>query len=275
MSFNPEPGKPAATPPMAYGDAFSAAVLSPERREPVSVSGPRGKSAVKRFNVYRNNVTHGLVTALGEIFPVISALLGAENFATVALAYVRSHPPRSPLVFEYGHDFANFLHELEPLRHLPYLPDVARLERAWLDAYHAADAAPLAADALAHIPPEKLADTRFTPHPAMKLLASPYAVHSIFLAHRPGPMPERLQAGRPEAVLVTRPALTVELHLVHAPQWLFFEQLAGGKTLGDAVAAALNGQSAAEAPFDLTSAIGLMIASGAFSGCGIPSRIKD
>ncbi|MDS1137911.1 HvfC/BufC N-terminal domain-containing protein [Nitratireductor indicus] len=275
MSFSPEPGKATSTVPVPYGDAFSAAVLSPDRPEPASVSGPRGKSAVKRFNVYRNNVTHGLVTALGEIFPATAALVGGENFAAIALAFLRTHPPRSPLVFEYGHDFADFLQSQEPLRHLPYLPDVARLERAWLDAYHAADAAPLAADTLARIPSDKLADTRFTPHPAMVLLASPYAIHSIFIAHRPGPMPERLQAGRPEAVLVTRPALTVELHLVQAPQWFFFEQLARGETLGDAAAAVLNKQSATDAPFDLASAIGLMITSGAFSGCAIPSTIKD
>ena len=53
----------------AYDDAFGAVLLDPERATPRGVTGPHGKAAQKRFNVYRNNVTHSLVTALTEIFP--------------------------------------------------------------------------------------------------------------------------------------------------------------------------------------------------------------
>ena len=38
--------------------------------------------------------------------------------------------------------FPNFLETFEPAQRAPFLPDVARIEWAWRQAYHAADARP-------------------------------------------------------------------------------------------------------------------------------------
>ena len=46
--------------------------------------------------------------------------------------------------------------EFEPAAHLPYLADVARIERAWTEAYHAAEAHPLDPAAFAALAPEEL-----------------------------------------------------------------------------------------------------------------------
>ena len=46
----------------------------------------------------------------------------------------------------------------EYARAMPWLADTARIERAWLDAYHAADAEPLSAVALGSFPQERLAE---------------------------------------------------------------------------------------------------------------------
>ena len=50
-------------------EGFRAAILDPRLEKPGTVAGPRGKQAVKRFNVYRNNVTVSLISALADIFP--------------------------------------------------------------------------------------------------------------------------------------------------------------------------------------------------------------
>ncbi|MAS12399.1 MAG: DUF2063 domain-containing protein [Nitratireductor sp.] len=265
------PDMPAEGISAAYDGAFGSVLLDPGRATPQGLTGPCGKSANKRFNVYRNNVTHSLVTALTEIFPTVAQILGKENFRMIARDFVRAHPPRSPLVFEYGQDFARFLAGCAPISHLKYLPDVARLERAWLDAYHAADHAPLDADDLGALPPEALATAVFTPHPAARFISSAYAIHTIFTAHREGPMPERINAGLAQAVLVTRPALTVQVRKIDHGQFLFIEALSRGAPLQQAVGLSLE----AVPEFDLQAAIALAIESGAFAGCRSSNDIDE
>jgi hypothetical protein len=57
----------------------------------------------------------------------------------MARFHVRATPPTSPLLFEYGRDFPAFIESYEYARNMPWLADTARNERAWLDAYPAAD----------------------------------------------------------------------------------------------------------------------------------------
>src|SRR5258705_722403 len=59
-----------------------------------------------------------------------------------AMGYVRATPPTSPLLFEYGHDFPNFIEQYEYGQSVPWLADVARIERSRLQPYPAADIQP-------------------------------------------------------------------------------------------------------------------------------------
>src|SRR5690348_14950896 len=156
----------------SYAARFASALLDPERATPALVSGPAGKGAVRRYNVYRNNVTVSLIDALAAIYPAVQRLTGVEFFRAMARFHVRATPPTSPLLFEYGRDFPAFIAAYEPALPMPWLADVARLERAWLDAYHAEDAAPLSPDTLASVPRERLADLRLIAHPATRIVRS-------------------------------------------------------------------------------------------------------
>ena len=101
-----------------------------------------------RFAIYRNNVMHSLSQALAQRFPVVQRLVGAEFFAAMAAEFIRAHPPASPVLLLWGGDFAGFLSHFPPVRALPYLPDVARIEHARGQSYHAADIRPLDGAAL-------------------------------------------------------------------------------------------------------------------------------
>jgi len=242
---------------------FGAALLNPDLPLPEGVIGPNGKNARKRFAIYRNNVTVSLIDALADIFPAIQRLVGEGFFRDMARIYLAEEPPRSAVMFEYGGGFAAFLERFAPILDYPYLPDVARLERAWLDAYHSADAEPLRPDSLGAIPPEHLGETTFTPHPATRIVQSRFAVVSIFSASREDQPLDVIRPADSEDGLVTRPFDTVEVRQLPPGASEFFKALIAGATLGDAAAETL-----AEDPgFDLPAAISAMLEAGVFSAC--------
>jgi hypothetical protein len=243
----------------SYG-ALASALVDPTCATPPMVTGPAGKGVVKRYNVYRNNVTVSLINALAAIYPAVQRITGIEFFRAMARFHVRATPPTSPLLFEYGRDFPAFIETYEYARSFPWLADVARIERAWLDAYHAADAAPLSPDALALVPPERLADVVFTAHPAAGILRSPFAAVTIFDANRCEGASRQIDAGTPEDALVTRPEMDVLVR--HLPEGgaVFLTGLMSGQTLGVAAASALQ----SSASFDIATNIAGMIEAGAF-----------
>lgn len=244
----------------SYASIFASALIDPERATPAIVTGPAGKGAVKRYNVYRNNVTVSLIEALAAVYPAVQRITGADFFRAMARFHVRATPPSSPLLFEYGRDFPAFVEAYEYAQGMPWLADVARIERAWLDAYHAADAEPLPAEALASIAPDRLADVVFTAHPAARVLRSPYAAVTIFAANRREGAVEPIDAGTAEDALITRP--DAEVIVRHLPEGgaAFFASLLAGRPLGEAAASAFE----AAPSFDIAANIAGMIEAGAF-----------
>ena len=62
----------------------------------------------------------------------------------MARAFVHAHKPRSPVMIAYGEDFPEFADAYLAAADVPpriaMAADVARLENAWVEAYHAEDA---------------------------------------------------------------------------------------------------------------------------------------
>ena len=223
--------------------------------------GPSGKGAVKRYNVYRNNVTVSLIDALAAIFPATQRITGVEFFRAMARFHVRATPPRSPLLFEYGHDFPDFIAQYEHARPMPYMPDTARIERAWLDAYHAADMPSLRVQSLVAVPAESLPGIVFVPHPATRIVRSSFPALSIFAANRGDGPVQRIEDFVPEDTLITRPDHDVTARLLPVGGAEFVGQLLMGQSLGSAAALALD----ASPGFDLAGNIAGMLEAGAFT----------
>jgi len=120
--------------------AFASALLDPARPVPSGLATWNGSDPVARFAVYRNNVVVSLVAALADTFPVVRELVGEEFFTAMARLYVAEQPPLSPVLAHYGDGFADWVVQFEPAAAVPCLADMARLERARVRAYHAADA---------------------------------------------------------------------------------------------------------------------------------------
>ena len=134
-----------------YAAAFAPGLTDPTCAEPDDVVRASGKRVVKRYNVYRNNVTVSLIDALAAVYPAVQRITGVDFFRVMARFHILATPPTSPLLFEYGREFPAFVETYEYAREMPWLADTARIERAWLDAYHTADLPVLAAEAFAEI----------------------------------------------------------------------------------------------------------------------------
>jgi Putative DNA-binding domain len=234
---------------------FAAGLLNPEHPVPAVVKG----RIARRYAVYRNNVTIGLIRALEANFPLVRKLLGEEYFAGFARDFAQSHPPQSPLMFQYGSEFPRVLERAEDLAAYPYLADVAQLEILWRESYHAADAKPLAADALASIDSAILFDCKFDVHPATRLIQSRFAVHSVFAANHSG-AEDLVDPNQHQCALITRPYFDVTLHAITSDQFEFFHALMNSHSLGDALDSAAN----IEPNFDFSGTLALLLQSGAF-----------
>lgn len=179
-------GGPAATAHTPAHDRFAAALLDPQAALPPGLVAWNGSDPGRRFLVHRNNVLSSLIDALADAFPVVQALVGEAFFRAMASVFVRSAPPRLRLLVQYGSAFPAFVECFGPARSLPCLSDVARLEFARTEAYHAADAAPLPQSAMqaALGSGERIGELRLGGHPSLRVLSSPCAFLSVWAAHQ-------------------------------------------------------------------------------------------
>ena len=233
--------------------AFRDAILNPDLGAPAGVIDPQGRPAGRRFGVYRNNVTVGLTEALRQSFPVIRKLVGDEFFTAMAIEHLRQFPPASPLMMFYGDAMPGFLASFPPVVHLAYLPDMARLELALRQSYHAADATPIDPARLQGLPPDRLMAARVTLAPALRLVRSDWPIHAIWAANMRGAAPPALDRG--EDVLITRPAFDPEPALLPDGAATFIQAFPDGQTFGSAFDVA--------GSFDLTATLGLLLAGAA------------
>lgn len=244
--------------------AFSAALLDPGAPVPAGVTAPRRGPAKRRFAVYRNNVVSALANAVAGSFPAVRRIVGDEFFKAMARDYVLAEPPTSPVLLDYGATFPDFIAAFAPAGALPYLPDVARIERRWREAYHAEDAEPLAAAALAGIAEADLPGLSFVLHPAVRLVRSRWPAVTIWRMNASDAPVVPVDFSVPEDALIVRPDAEVEVRMVPPGGAAFVSALAEGRTL---LAAAETAQ-AADQRFDLAGNLAGLFAAGALRGVG-------
>ncbi|MFI4995880.1 MAG: putative DNA-binding domain-containing protein [Hyphomicrobiales bacterium] len=199
-------------------------------------------------------------------FPAACRIVGVEFFRAMARAYVVSDPPSSPILLDYGAGFPDFIAGFEPAATLTYLPDVARIERAWTEAYHSLEAVPLEPAAFELIEADRLPQIRLQLHPSVRIVRSHLPALTIWRMNVDGgvPAPVDLAAGG-EDVLIIRPATEVEARSMPAGGAEYLYALAEGKTATEAMRTAMR----ADDRFDLAANLIGLIGSGVFVGYDI------
>ena len=214
---------------------FAAALLDLRRLVSAGLIRSDGQPAGRRSAVYRNNIALGLTEDLRTGFPVVEKLEGAAFLSAMAGVLLHRHPAEGRMMMLDGDALPEFLATLPPLAAYPYLPEVALLEQAMRERYHASDAEALPGEPLATLPEATLLAGRLSFAPAVQLILSTWPVHSIWRANaQGGPKP----VSGPEDVLILRPDFDPLPHLLPAGSCTLMRHLRERTTLAQAVLAA-------------------------------------
>lgn len=237
--------------------SFAHALLNPQAAMPAGLVDPKGRPAPRRFDVYRNNVTVGLVRALEAGFPAVKALVGDDFFTAMAVEYVRSNPPQSRIMMLYGDQFDRFIQGFALAASLGYLPDIATLEQTIRRSYHSQDATPLDLAILGTLTEAQFLSACLRFAPAVHLLSSPWPIHAIWHAALHGGQTPKMAA---QDILILRPNFDPEVHLLPYGAIDFLRALQAGQTVESAIT------TVQEADFDLSTLLSVLIAGGALIG---------
>jgi len=215
-----------------------------------------------RLAVYRNNFVAAAVEALEKSFPSVVRLVGDAFFRAMARAYVDDHPPRSRQLVRYGSRFADHIAAFPPATELAYLPDVARLDRAYLDALFAPDEPALEPERLAGIPPEDIGALTPGLHVSARILASAYPAYSIWRANRGDvDAPSVDVNGGGETALIWRSGPDGRHRTLSSGEAAFFVAIRNGAAIAQAVEVAV----AADGAIDVAATLAGAFATGVFA----------
>ncbi|QDE41200.1 DUF2063 domain-containing protein [Luteibacter pinisoli] len=108
-----------------------------------------GATAIAGLHVYQNNYRAQLMGCLEVSYPLLRQFIGDEAFRVAAITHIDAHAPRGWTLDHYGAEFAQTLQALHPAN--PDLDEIAWIEWMLGEAFVAADAMPIAPDALANV----------------------------------------------------------------------------------------------------------------------------
>lgn len=191
--------------------------------------------------IHRKNFFTATRRVLAELYRTVEALVGPEFFAVMARDFILADPPASPVMMDYGAEFAGFIARYPAVRDLAYLPDMAAFEWEMHQIRHAAEAEALEPDELAALSPEALVRLELSLVPAARVFVSDYAVARLWHAHWIEPV--NLSSLGPiddaTCVLMVRRDLEVSVISLTWGQAVLLESVQGGAGLGVATAMAL------------------------------------
>lgn len=173
--------------------AIAATLLHGPGYLPAGLFAGDDTAVLRGLRVHANTISHARLVALEETFPRTREHLGDAEFNRQSRAFVEGGGAEALALPDIGRDFAGWLAD-------PLAADVARIEWAWLESYHAAEADPLRLADLAGQDEATLLRLPVRLHPAARIvtLTSDAALPS-----------------GTTALLVIRPAAEVRLLALH------------------------------------------------------------
>jgi hypothetical protein len=146
------------------------------------IRGDDRLAAGDRLSIYANGYFHRLLAVLKEDYPATLKVLGEAGFHNLVTGYLVAYPPTEPSVLYAGRNLARYIRRDPIRRRLPFLADLAALERALVDSFVAADAPVLDQSTLRAIEPRAWPRMRLRTHPAVLIVAVDWTVDALLRA---------------------------------------------------------------------------------------------
>ena len=177
----------------------------------------RGLGGDERIGIYANAYFYRLLECLKEEYPATLAVTGSNDFASLTRDYLVWRPPSEPSIFYAGCYLADFLRNHRLAEGWPFIAELARLERATLDSFHAPDISILTDEAMRAIPAEQWPTIELRCHPGVEILRGEWRVSEVLSAVERGE--QWLEPVREtNAVIVWRRGISVHYRILEVAE---------------------------------------------------------
>lgn len=139
----------------------------------------------QRVGIYADMYWARIRDVLRGDFARTAEILGEQRFDALARGYLAERPSRDPSIARVGEAFADHLAAYPPADAPPYVPDLARLEWARVEAFTAADAVPLRLEDLQQLSADALPELELHAVPSVTLLDLGWPVQRLLAESAP------------------------------------------------------------------------------------------
>ncbi|WP_422060169.1 putative DNA-binding domain-containing protein [Sphingopyxis sp.] len=200
--------------------AIVATLLKGPAQLPGDLFAGSEAAVLRGLRVHANTISHARLVALEETFPRARAYLGECHFNRLSRDFIESGGAGHRTLADVGAGFAAFLSD-------PIAADLARIEWAWLESYHAAEAPTLGLLDLAGLSETALLALSVRRHRAAR---------SVSLASDAAPLLDAAFAVGTAQILITRPDADVRLFAIDPADAVALGRAEQNPTLGNLIA---------------------------------------
>jgi hypothetical protein len=179
----------------------------PTRLDPALFDGQPDR-VLLGLKAHANTISHARIVALEETFPLTRQHLGDAAFNALARDFVETDKARASDANRIGLGFPDHLSD-------PATRELAQIEWAWLESYHAAEAVPLTLGDLAALEEAALLALPVAPHPSARTVTTSAPIASA-MQDLSGQEPAAMLCVRPDAEVRLIPLDTVQLAIFAA-----------------------------------------------------------
>lgn len=214
-------------------------------------------TAFERLEIYNRQYWYRVLGALAEDFPALRAVVGNNKFDALSIAYLAEHPSRSFTLRNLGSKLPAWVaaHPEHTGRRHRLAVDMAKLEWAFVEAFDAAELAPLTQRQIAALQ----ADSRLALQPYLQLVALEYPADDLVIELHRREKRQTSEAGvaheedsgaqtsvpklrpRPIWLAVHRVDLSVYYRRIGREEFQTLEAIRSGSPLGEALEAGFVG----------------------------------